>query len=200
MNVQDKKANTSVPVPRHLVTNLEFKVKPHKRKTKFLRARVDTCADVNLMPVSIYKKLFKDKDCIQIATSNLQLATCTRKKVKIIGSCKLYITHPVTRCLEETRFYVAKNEGSLLISCATSLALTLIKSHEKLDHLPLEGKKNIYSSADKMKKNDESRFKVQQTKLKTSPRKNENGCSKREQSHNENKNCQAEKSKYSVIM
>ena len=31
MKVQDKKANTSVPVPKHLVTNLEFKVKPYKR-------------------------------------------------------------------------------------------------------------------------------------------------------------------------
>ena len=123
--------------------------------------------------------------------------------------------YPDTRCLEETRFYVAGNEGSILISCATSLALSLIKPHEKLDHLPAKGNKNIiYSSADKMKKNDESRFKVQQTKLKTNAEKikdvcskdvlsvtssieqshNENGCSKGEQSHNKNKNCQAEKS------
>ena len=54
MKIQCKKANASVPVAKHLVSNLEFKVKPHKRKTKFLRARVDTCVDVNLMPVSIY--------------------------------------------------------------------------------------------------------------------------------------------------
>ena len=57
MKVQDKKANASVPVPKHLVTTLEFKVKPHKRKIKYLRARVGTYADVNLMPVSIYKKM-----------------------------------------------------------------------------------------------------------------------------------------------
>ena len=49
MKVQDKKDNASVPATKHLVTNLEFKVKPYKRKTRFLRARVDTCADVNLM-------------------------------------------------------------------------------------------------------------------------------------------------------
>ena len=136
MKVQDKKAHTSAPVPKHLVTYLEFKVKPHKRKTKFLRARVDTCADVNLMPVSIYKKLFKDEDCTQIAPSKLQLATYTKKRVKIIGSCNLYIMHPDTRHLEETRFYVAGNEGKILILCETSLALSLIKPHEKLDHLP----------------------------------------------------------------
>ena len=63
MKVQDKKDNTSVPVPQHLVTNLEFKVRSYKRKIKFLRARVETCADVNLMPVRICKKLFKDEDC-----------------------------------------------------------------------------------------------------------------------------------------
>ena len=45
-----------------------------------------------------------------------------------------------------------------------------------------------------MKKNDESRFKVQQTKLKTSGEKIADGCFKGEQSHNENKKCQAEKS------
>ena len=49
MKVQDKKDNASVPVTNHQVTNLEFKVKPHKRKTIFLCARVDTCVDVNLM-------------------------------------------------------------------------------------------------------------------------------------------------------
>ena len=101
MTIQDKQVNTSVPVPKHLFTNLEFKVKPHKRKTKFLQARVDTCADVNLMPVSIYKKLFKDEDCTQIIPNNLQLGTYTSKKVKVIGSYNLYIIHPDTRCLEE---------------------------------------------------------------------------------------------------
>ena len=102
MKVHDKKAHTSVPVPKHLVTSLEFKVKPQKRKTQFLQARVDTCADVNLMPVSIYKKLFKDEDCTQIAPSNLQLVSYTNKKVKIIGSYNLYIIHPDTRGLEKS--------------------------------------------------------------------------------------------------
>ena len=56
-----------------------------------------------------------------------------------------------------------------------------------------------------MKKNGESQLKAQKTKLKTSAKKiadgcskgeqshNENGCSKGEQSQNENKRCQAEK-------
>ena len=115
----------------------------HKRKTKFLRARVDTCADINLMPLSIYQKLFKNTDFTQIEPSNLQLGTYTNKRVKIIGSCHLYIMHPDTRCLEKVRLYVAGNEGSVMISCTTSLGLGMIKPKEKMNHLPPEGKGKV---------------------------------------------------------
>ena len=96
------------------------------------------------MPVSIYKYLFKDADCAKIAPSDLQLGAYTNKKVKILGSCNLYIIHPDTRYIAEVTFFVASNEGSILISCANSLALNLIKPHHRLDHLPPEG--NVISS------------------------------------------------------
>ena len=106
------------------------------------------------------------------------MGTYTNKKVKIIGSCNLYIIHPDTRCVEEIPFFVASNEGSILISCATSLAL---------DHPTPEGNRNvIYSSADKLKKKDESRLKVcmliQKNKIKTSAEKISDMCSRDEQS------------------
>ena len=69
-------------IQKHLFTNLEFKVKSHKNKTKFLQARTDTCADVNIVPVSIYRYFFQDPDCAKIAQSDLQLGTCTNKKVR----------------------------------------------------------------------------------------------------------------------
>ena len=46
MKVQAIQANTNVPASKHLFTNLEFKVKLHKNKTKFLWARNDICANV----------------------------------------------------------------------------------------------------------------------------------------------------------
>ena len=169
MKVQAKQANGKYQAPKHLFTNLEFKVKPHKNKTKFLWARIDG----NIMPTRMYKYVFKDPDCAKIAPSDLQLGTYSNKKDKIIGSCNLYIVHPDTRCMEEIPFFVASNEGSILISCATSLALGLIKPHEKLDHLPPVGNRNfIYSSADKIMKRDEFQLNVHQLvrkpKLKTS--------------------------------
>ena len=152
MKVQAIQANDKYLAPKHLFTNLEFKVNPHKNKTKFLQARIDTCTDGNIMPVSIYNYLFKDPDCAMIAPSDLQLGTYNNNKVKIIGSCNLYIMHSDTRCLEEIPFFVASNEGSIINSCATSLELGLIKPHEKLNHPAQEGNRNvIYSSADKIK-------------------------------------------------
>ena len=83
IKVQAVQANNKYPTPKHLFTNLEFKVQPNKNKTKFLQARIDTCTDVNIMPVSIYKYLFKDPDCAKIAPSDLQVGTYTNHKVKI---------------------------------------------------------------------------------------------------------------------
>ena len=105
MKVQAKQANEKYPAPKHLFTNLEFKVEPLKNKTKFLQARINACADVNLMPVSMYKYIFKDPDCAKIAPSDLQLRTYTNKKVKIIGSCNLHVIHPDIRCMEEIPFF-----------------------------------------------------------------------------------------------
>ena len=138
---------------QHLSSNLEFKVKPHKTKIKFLQARIDTCTEVNIMLVSIYKYLFKDPHCAKITPSNLQLGTYTNKKVNILVSCNLYIIHPDTRCIADVTFFVASSEGCILISCTTCLALGMIKSHEKLDH-PHPKVNIISSSVDKIK--DES--------------------------------------------
>ena len=38
--------------------------------------------------------------------------------------------------LVETTFYIASNEGSVLLSCNTSLTLVLIQSRPRLDYLP----------------------------------------------------------------
>ena len=55
MKLQVEQADIKYPTPQHLFTNLEFKFKPHKNKTKFQQARIDTYADVNIMPCSVYQ-------------------------------------------------------------------------------------------------------------------------------------------------
>ena len=102
MKLQAKQADTNFPAHQYLSTNLEVKVKPHKNKTKtkFLCARLDTCADVNIMPFSVYQLLFKDPDCIKLAPSDLQLGTYTNNKAKLIGAFELYVVHPSTKSIE----------------------------------------------------------------------------------------------------
>ena len=214
---------TSTQHPNICLPIWNLKSSHTRTKPSSCKPEYDTCADVNIMPVSIYKYLFKDPDCAKIVPSDLQLGTYTNKKVKIIGSCNLCIIHPDTRCIKEIPFFVASNEGSILISCTTSLALGSIKPHEKLDHPSPEGNRNvIYSIVDGIRRKDESQSKVhmlvQKNKLNTGAEKisdvcsrdeqsvtNSNkdqfkdGCSQKEQSNTtctrniENKKCQAEK-------
>ena len=99
VKVQNTQAETKFPTPHHLLTNHEYRLKPHHKKNKFLRARLDTCADVNIMSVSIYKLMFQDPDCEKLASSSkLEIGTYTTDKIKVIGSCILFVVHPDTQC------------------------------------------------------------------------------------------------------
>ena len=55
---QDKEQK--VPRPTHLITNLAYRLKAHHTRNLYLKARLDTCADVNLMPASVYELVFND--------------------------------------------------------------------------------------------------------------------------------------------
>ena len=70
MQAKYAKENTKMNKPQHLVTNIEYKLKPHRRRTKFLRAKIDTCSNVNLIPINVNKLVYKDKDCTKLEPSN----------------------------------------------------------------------------------------------------------------------------------
>ena len=67
MKVKHKQAEDNCSNVQHLVTHPEYKLKPPRRRTKFLRARIDTCPNVNVMPVSVYHVIYKDHDCAKLA-------------------------------------------------------------------------------------------------------------------------------------
>ena len=127
VKIQCTQANTKFPTPHQLITNLAYRLKPHHKRNHYLRARVDTCADVNNIPVSIYKLVFQDPDCKKLASSKLEIGTYTTDTVKLVSYCMFYLVHPDTKHLLEVTFYVANNNGSVLLSCVTTLALGLIQ-------------------------------------------------------------------------
>ena len=88
------------------------------------------------MPASVYRLVFKDLEMRKIKPCKMWISTYTTDTVKIIGSCTFGIVHPDTKKLVSVTLYVANNEGSVLLSCMTTLALHLIQPRSRLDYLP----------------------------------------------------------------
>ena len=148
IQVKSTQAETKLLAPRHLVTNLMYKLKPHKKRIKYLRARMDTCTEANLLPLSVHKLIFKDPDCEQPAPSTkVAITTFTTDKINIVGSCSLFAVHPDTSSLKQVTFYVTSHEGSVILLCGTSLKLNFIHPHSNLNHIP-DCASLIYSNAD----------------------------------------------------
>ena len=88
------------------------------------------------MPVIIYRLTYHDHDLKKLIPSQLKIGTYTTDTVKILGTCIIYVVHPDSKKLTEMIFYITSNEGSILLSCNTSLNLGLIHSRPRLDYLP----------------------------------------------------------------
>ena len=73
-----------IPRPTHLITNLAYRLKSHHTRNLYLRARLDTCVDVNIMPASVYRLVFKDPAMKKLAPSSLQIGTYTTDTVMIV--------------------------------------------------------------------------------------------------------------------
>ena len=67
--------------------------------------------------------MFKDLEMRMIKPCKMQISMYTADTVKIIGSCTFGIFHLDSKKLVPVTFYVANNNGSVLLSCKTTLAL-----------------------------------------------------------------------------
>ena len=61
-----------IPKLTHLITNIACQLKKHHTRNQYLRARIDTGAEINLMPVSVYKLIYHDQDLTKLTPSNLK--------------------------------------------------------------------------------------------------------------------------------
>ena len=129
-------SHPEVPKPVYLMANLAYRLQEHHQRNQYLWARLDTCADVNLMPMAVYCLMFRDPGLKKLIPSNMEIETYTTDIVKIIGMCYFYLVHPNSKKLMKVMFFVAKENGSILLSCRTTMELGLIKPHACLDYLP----------------------------------------------------------------
>ena len=88
-----------IPPPAHLITNLAYRLKLHHTRNLYLIARLDTCADINIMPVSVYRLMFKDPELKKLAPSGLEIGTYTTDIMKIVSLCRFYLVHPDSKKL-----------------------------------------------------------------------------------------------------
>ena len=87
----------------------------------------------------------------KLSPNNIEIGTYTTDTLKIVGSCKFYLVHLSAKKLQEVTFFVARNDGSLLLSCTTTLLLGLVQPRTRLDYLPPRASL-ITSSVDHPKK------------------------------------------------
>ena len=100
MKIQRTKIfHPDVPKPIYLMANLAYHLQEHHWRNQYLRARLDTCADVNLMPMAVYCLMFKDPGLKNLTPSNMEIETYTNNVVKIIGMCYFYFVHPKSKKL-----------------------------------------------------------------------------------------------------
>ena len=129
-------SHPKVPKPIYLMANLAYHLQEHHKRNQYLWVRIDTCADVNLMSMAVYCLMFKDPGLKKITSSNLEIEMYTNDVVKIIGTCNFYLVHPESKQLIKVLFFVAKENGSILLSCRTTMELGLIGPCAQLDYLP----------------------------------------------------------------
>ena len=85
VNKQNGKTQ-KLPNATHLLTNIAYRLKPHHTRNQYLRARIDTGAEVNLMPVSVYRLIYQDQDLKKLTPCNLKIGTYMADTISIIGT------------------------------------------------------------------------------------------------------------------
>ena len=144
-----------IPTPPHLITSLAYSLKPHETRNQYLRVRLDTCTNVNIMPASVYKLVFKDPDLKKLAPSTLEIGTNNTDTVKIAGSCVFYLVQPDTKKLHEITYFLLH---MMEVSCTTMLVLGLIQLYTRLDYL--SPRASLITSSSKHPKKTKSRVSI----------------------------------------
>ena len=120
------------PVDKKIVMVTVLYTRNHSNEFKDrIRMRVDTCADINIMPLSVYQTIFNDPKREKLMPTGIQVTTYNDSTLDLLGRCTLYLQHPKTHEKIAATFYVTQEEGSVLLSCSTSLKLEVIQVPEQ---------------------------------------------------------------------
>ena len=99
-----------------LYANIPYQLKLYHKHNKYLCIQLHTCANVDLMPESVYKLVFNDLQTAKLSKNEIDLTVYTRHSVDLIGKCTFYMLSKGTKQTIKIKFYIAKEEGSVLLS------------------------------------------------------------------------------------
>ena len=131
---------------KHLYANIPYRLQPYHKHNKYLHVQLDTCTDVNLMPESAYKHVFNDPQTSKLAKNDIDPTVYTRHSVNLIGKCIFYMLSKGMKQPVKVDFYIAKEEGSVLLSRETVFQLQLLNVKPRLEYLPPKSNAHIQCS------------------------------------------------------
>ena len=134
-SMHNQRMNTSY-AQKHLYANIPYQLNPYHRHNKYLCIQLDTYANVNLMPESVYKPVFNNLQTAKLAKNDTDLTVYTRHSVDLIGKCTFYMLSKATKQPIKVEFYIAKEEGSVLLSWETVFQLQLLNVKPRVEYLP----------------------------------------------------------------
>ena len=134
-SIHNQRVNTSY-AQKCLYANIPYQLKPYLKHNKYLHIQLDTCANVNLMPESMYQPVFNDPHTAKLAKNDIDLTVYTRHSIDLIGKCTFYMLNKATKQPIKVDFYIAKEEGSVLLSWETIFQLQLLDVKPRLEYLP----------------------------------------------------------------
>ena len=73
------------------MAELAYTTKAHTYHSKKLRMCIDTAADVNVMPVSVYSMVFQDPNLKSLKSMNMTLGVYTNSEIPVLGKCTWYL-------------------------------------------------------------------------------------------------------------
>ena len=68
------------------------------------------------MPESVYKFVFNNPQMAKLAKNDIDFTVYKRHSVDLIGKCTFYMLSKGTKQPIKVEFYIAKEEGSVLLS------------------------------------------------------------------------------------
>ena len=134
-NVHNQKVTTGY-TQKCLYANIAYTFQSYHKHSKYLHVQLDTCADVNLMPESIYKLVFNNLHTCKLAKNDIDLTVYTRHSVNLIGKCTFYMLSKGTKQPLKVDFYIVEEEGNVLLSQETAFQLQLLDVKPQLEDLP----------------------------------------------------------------